>query len=93
MARHLGSISVKGFKSIAETNLELSSLNILIGPNGAGKSNFISLFNFLRHLVEQRLQVTVREAGGAEKLLHYGSKITPDIKVQLNFPPTTTGYR
>ncbi|MGI9158989.1 MAG: AAA family ATPase [Saprospiraceae bacterium] len=87
MALSLESISIRGYKSIAAVDLELNSLNILIGANGAGKSNFISLFNFLRHLVEQRLQVRVREAGGADKLLHYGSKTTPAIFVQLNFPP------
>lgn len=87
MANSLESISVRGFKSIASVDLDLNNLNILIGANGAGKSNFISLFNFLRHLVEQRLQVRVREAGGGEKLLHYGSKNTPGIYIILQFPP------
>lgn len=87
MAQRLKNISIQGYKSIADLDLPLNKLNILIGANGAGKSNFISLFNFLRHLVERRLQVTVREAGGAEKLLHYGSKTTPAIFVQLDFPP------
>jgi predicted ATPase len=87
MAYSLKKITVRGFKSIEEVSLPLNNLNILIGPNGAGKSNFISLFNFLRQLVEQRLQVTVREAGGAERLLHYGSKKTSAIFVQLDFPP------
>ena len=36
----LSKFVLKGFKSIAECNLELGALNILIGPNGAGKSNF-----------------------------------------------------
>jgi len=87
MAHRLKNITVRGFKSIGDATLSLNNLNILIGPNGAGKSNFISLFNFLRHLVEQRLQISVREAGGAERLLHYGSKTTPSIFVQLEFPP------
>lgn len=87
MALSLESISIRGYKSIAAVDLELNSLNILIGANGAGKSNFISLFNFLRHLVEQRLQVRVREAGGAERLLHYGSKNTSDLYIALRFPP------
>lgn len=87
MAPQLEHITVRGFKSIASAELALSNLNILIGANGAGKSNLISLFNFLRHVVEQRLQVTVREVGGAEKLLHYGSKTTPALTVQLDFPP------
>lgn len=87
MAQSLESISINGFKSIARVDLPLHNLNILIGANGVGKSNFISVFNFLRHLVERRLQVTVREAGGAENLLHYGSKETSSIFIQLDFPP------
>jgi len=87
MAPQLEHIKIRGYKSIADADLALSRLNILIGANGAGKSNLISLFNFLRHVVEQRLPVRVRESGGAEKLLHYGSKATPEIEVQLDFPP------
>jgi len=87
MAQTLKSIEITGFKSIANVDLHLNDLNILIGANGAGKSNFISVFKFLRQLVERRLQVTVREAGGAEKLLHYGSSESSSIFIQLNFPP------
>lgn len=87
MEKRLKSIHVKGFKSIAEMELHVGNLNILIGANGAGKSNFISLFSFLRHLVDHRLQVTVREAGGANRLLYYGNANTAQISVQLDFPP------
>ena len=73
MAQQLDKIHIKGSKSIKELDLELKNLNVLIGANGSGKSNFISIFKFLRQLVEQRLQATIREIGGADKLLHYGS--------------------
>ncbi len=86
MVARLEGIQIEGYKSIREQYLSLGNLNVLIGANGSGKSNFISIFKFLRHLVEQRLQVTVREAGGAERLLHYGSKVTGEIFIQLNFP-------
>jgi predicted ATPase len=87
MAPRLEKIVIKGYKSIATAEVKLRSLNILIGANGAGKSNFISVFSFLRRIAERRLQVTVREAGGAEKLLYYGSKATPDLDLELDFSP------
>jgi predicted ATPase len=78
-------IEVNGFKSIRELKLDLKPLNLLIGPNGSGKSNFISLFKLLNQAVEQRFQLAVRQAGGANALLHYGRKTTSQISVQLMF--------
>lgn len=63
-------LTVRGFKSIRELeDFELRGLNVLIGANGAGKSNFISLFWMLAELVEQRLQLYVRESDGRDALL------------------------
>lgn len=84
----LNRITVSGFKSIRKLDdLPIHDLNILIGANGTGKSNFIGLFKFIRHLVEERLQFYVKQRGGAEKLLYYGSKTTPALSVELNFDP------
>ena len=41
----LKQITIKGYKSIKEAEIELGNINILIGANGAGKSNFISFLN------------------------------------------------
>lgn len=79
-------ISIKGFKSIASIEkLPLRSVNILIGSNGSGKSNFIGVFAFLHAIREGRLRDYVMEAGGAEKVLHFGSKTTKQIEVRLSF--------
>jgi predicted ATPase len=85
MAQRLEEITINGYKSIKTLTLELGQLNVLIGSNGAGKTNFISAFNFLRHLIEQRLQFTVRKKGGANKVLHYGSQTTKELFIRLNF--------
>jgi predicted ATPase len=78
-------IEVEGFKSIRGLSFDLRSLNILIGSNGSGKSNFISLFKLLNQAVEQRFQLSVRQAGGANALLHYGRRYTSQIRVLLMF--------
>ena len=82
----LDCITIRGFKSIASLEkLELRPVNVLIGPNGSGKSNFIGVFSFLHAIREGRLQNYVAAAGGAEKLLHFGSKTTKEIAIELSF--------
>jgi predicted ATPase len=83
-------ISIKGFKSIASVEqLPLKKVNVVIGPNGSGKSNFIEAFKFLHAVREgpKWLNDYVIEAGGAEKLLHFGSKTTREIYFGLQFAP------
>src|SRR4029077_21067832 len=81
----LDRIRVAGFKSIRDQTLDLRPLNVLIGANGAGKSNFIEVFRLLHEMVSQNLQLFVARSGGAERLLHFGSKVTEEILVHLNF--------
>jgi predicted ATPase len=86
-------ITIQGFKSIASLEkLPLKALNILIGPNGSGKSNFIGLFAFLHAIREGRLRDYVTRAGGAEKLLHFGSKTTKEILIHLSFKNEVNQY-
>jgi len=86
-------ITVKGFKSIASIEkLPLRAINVVIGPNGAGKSNFIEVFSFLREVREGRLQDYVRRGGGAEQILHFGSRVTPQMKIILSFQNETNQY-
>ena len=88
--RKLDSIEIEGFKSIKHLQLQLGSVNVLIGQNGAGKSNFISFFRMLSELIEERLQLYVARSGGANALLHYGAKITPEMTARMFFK--TNGY-
>lgn len=89
----LDSITVKGFKSIASIEtLPLRPINVLIGANGSGKSNFISIFSFLHALREGRLQDYLAKAGGADKILHFGAKVTPRIELHLSFDNQVNQY-
>jgi predicted ATPase len=83
----LDRIRVAGFKSIREMDLELRPLNVLIGANGSGKSNFVSVFSMLNNMVEGRLQAFVARSGGADTLLHFGQKRTPEMVISLSFGP------
>jgi predicted ATPase len=87
-------ITVKGFKSIASIDkLALDPVNVLIGANGSGKSNFIEIFSFLHAIREGELQKYVRRAGGAEQLLHFGSKTTEEIEIKVSFGGGVNQYR
>ena len=90
----LDSITVKGFKSIASVEaLALRPINVVIGANGSGKSNFIGVFSFLHAIREGRLQEYVRSAGGAEQLLHFGSRTTDGIHIVLSVSRGVNEYR
>ena len=89
----LHSISIKGFKSISHIeNLPLGPINVLIGPNGSGKSNFIGVFPFLNAIHSEHLQQYVIRTGGADKVLHYGSKVTEELTIQISFDEKNYEY-
>jgi predicted ATPase len=81
----LTSLRLAGWKSIRDVTIDLRPLNVLIGANGAGKSNLVSFFKMLNEMIARRLQVYVGTAGGAEALLHYGSKHTAAIEAEFRF--------
>jgi predicted ATPase len=81
----LKKISIKGYRSIKDTSLELSPLNVLIGANGAGKSNFVSFFKMLNEMMGNRLQQYIGTSGRAQSLLYFGPKVTPQLEGELEF--------
>lgn len=60
-------------------------MTVLIGPNSAGKSNLLSFFQLLSVLPMGGLRRFVAERGGASALLHYGPKVTPELRFRLGF--------
>ena len=89
----LDTITIKGFKSIAAIEqLRLNAINIVIGPNGSGKSNFIGVFSFLHALREGHLQEYVIRAGGADRILHFGSKVTETLSIHISFQSERNQY-
>jgi predicted ATPase len=87
-------ITLKGFRSFASLEkVALRPINVLIGANGSGKSNFVAVFSFLREITEGRLHEYVRVAGGADQLLHFGSKTTREMEFHLSFFNEVNQYR
>jgi len=78
-------ITLKGFRSIREMDLDFRSLNVLIGANGAGKSNLVSFFKMLNEMIGGRLQEYIGGVGRAHSVLHFGPKVTPQVEARLEF--------
>lgn len=78
-------IEIKGYKSFKDLALDLLPINILIGSNGSGKSNFLSFFEFLNRLYEQKLTEYVALNGGIDKFFFQGSKTTESIYANITF--------
>jgi predicted ATPase len=93
MNNALDYISIKGFRSIREIEkLELRPINILIGANGCGKSNFVDVFSFLNSIRQGKLRGYVEQRGGANTILHFGSRVTSEIEITLSFQNGVNGY-
>ena len=93
--RTLEKLTIKNFKSIREQTLALGRLNVFIGGNGAGKSNLIEVFRFLREIVNQNLAGYTGIKGGADSLLYFGRKRSPEMSFYLEFGAgdTANAYR
>ncbi|MDI9334278.1 MAG: AAA family ATPase [Cytophagales bacterium] len=84
-------ISIEGFKSIANSGkIELRPINLVIGANGAGKSNFLEAFNLQKAAQnDDALKSYVKQKGGADDLLYFGSKVTSQIQIGIQLHERT----
>ena len=86
-------ITVKGFKNIKDVEkLPIRPINVIIGANGSGKSNFIGVFSFLNAIRNGKLQDYVAKAGGADRVLFFGSKVTEQIHLHVSFDDEADQY-
>lgn len=85
-------VLLHNYKSIKTADIRLGKVNLLIGGNGAGKSNFISVFDLLLAVYNQRLGEYVLRHGGANRLLYNGYKESDEIDMLFDFDNTNTLY-
>lgn len=87
-------VKIQNFKSIQTLDLPLKPINILIGANGSGKSNFISFFEFLNAIYNQKLQEYVGLRGGQDKFIFHSETIrkNPFIELEISFDDFNNGY-
>ncbi len=89
---NLSRIKIEGFKSIKKLDLEMKPINVLIGANGSGKTNFISIFELLDIIYRRKLQKYISTRGGADRFLHFGSRNTERITINLDLSDANTYF-
>lgn len=85
-------VKIRGYKSFKDLNLSLGKINVLIGSNGSGKSNFLSFFEFLHQMYEQKMTEYVALNGGTDKFLFQGSKVTESIEAEIFFEANSYNF-
>lgn len=79
-------ITIKNYKSIRDMDsLPLHRINVLIGENGAGKSNFISFFEMINAIYNQRFAQYILQRGGIDRFLNSHSDGKDRIHCLLDF--------
>ena len=64
-------ISIKGFRRLADVQLELRPLSVLIGANGIGKTSVLDVFSLLASSAQGLLNAALSELGGLSALITY----------------------
>lgn len=83
---------IENYKSIRNAKIELRNLNVLIGSNGVGKSNFISFFELLQALLNQRLGSYILSRGGIDRILYQGRKHSGYLRSLIDFQNTNAFF-
>lgn len=81
-------IGINNYKSIRKALIPLKGINILIGENGAGKSNFISFFELVKAIYDQRLGAYMLSNGGVNSQLYRGRKYSKFIEGIIDYNNT-----
>ncbi|MCK4547833.1 MAG: AAA family ATPase [Candidatus Eisenbacteria sp.] len=91
----LKTITLEGYKSFRDAEVQFGDVTVLLGANGAGKSNLVSFFQMLNFLSTGALQDYVGRSGGSDSLLHYGRQATPQMRADIEFEGdgSTTTYK
>lgn len=85
MPNRIESIRIKGFRSLADVEIEaLPQAAALIGANGSGKSNFIRFFEMMSWMLKsRRLNEFVQFQGGADDQLFGGAEVSRHIEAEI----------
>lgn len=64
------SLTLQGFRSVAEARITFSNPTFLVGRNGSGKSNLVDGLTFLAEAVSSPLAAVIARRGGMAALSH-----------------------
>jgi predicted ATPase len=59
-------VSLRNFKSLGKSDVQLGGLTILVGRNGSGKSNFLDALRFVADALQSSLDHAIKSRGGID---------------------------
>ena len=87
-------ISIKGFRRLADVQLELRPLSVLIGANGIGKTSLLDVFSLLGSSAQGSLNAALSELGGLSALITYdhAEELALGISMEIEKDAQTQSY-
>jgi predicted ATPase len=79
----LENISIKGFRRLEHTELEMRDLIVMIGANGSGKTSFLDVLSILAASARGNLHDTLQIKGGLNEILTRGKARELEIKISI----------
>jgi len=80
----LENIKVSNFKSFEEISVDFTRFNVLIGANASGKSNFVSIFRFLKDIVDSGLDNAISLQGGIDYVRNTNLSTSQSLSIELH---------
>ncbi|MFN0169620.1 MAG: AAA family ATPase [Bryobacteraceae bacterium] len=81
-------LTVKGFRRLADVDLELRPLNVLIGANGVGKTSLLDVLSILSSSAQGNLNTAIGEMSGLPAIITYDRSSEMDLRISLEGAPT-----
>lgn len=86
MKNYISRVRVKNYRSLADTDVALSSLNVFVGKNGSGKSNFIDAIRFVADSLLLGLDAAITKRGGIGRIRRWSPQGRPfDVSITIEF--------
>jgi predicted ATPase len=76
-------VQVKNFRSFADVDINLGSLNVLVGCNGVGKSTFLDILRFVRDALRTGLETAMDERHGIIALRRWAPRKPYNVEIAL----------
>ena len=79
-------IGIKGFKRLANVDVQMRPLMVMVGANGVGKTSFMDAISLLAASARGSLNQTLSGMGGAAEVLTRGSSGNIVLKADMDIP-------
>lgn len=79
-------ISVKGFRRLQSTEIEMRNLVVMIGANGSGKTSFLDVLSTLAASASGNLNHTLQLKCGLSEILTRGKAQELEIEISMKVP-------